>query len=96
MKKKIDYGLNDFMISAAFRYCLGRKTYAVGICCDWLKEHWGKLSNKCKWLIFKEINEALNKDIENPQYEYLGSKYDKEEWISILQLEVPHDPNRIS
>lgn len=33
------WGRSDLMATAAVRYCLGRCSYIVGDCVDWLHEH---------------------------------------------------------
>ena len=37
------YGRDGLMAIAAFRYCLGRQTYIVGDCAEWLCEQWPSL-----------------------------------------------------
>ena len=64
----------------AFRYALGRKTYAVYEVTECIKKNWGNLSDNTKSLIKKEIKEAIkngkagDKNIDVPL------------WKSILEL----------
>lgn len=51
---KNPWGFNDLMVIAAFRYCLGRSTYIVGTCVDWLTEHWPNFSVDTQQLIKKK------------------------------------------
>jgi len=70
----------DEMILYAFRYCLGRSSYAVGICIEYLIDNWDKISKKNKALIHKEINQAI---ADNDA----GWGCDIEAWKKILKLE---------
>ena len=51
----------DFLIFA-FRYALGRKTYAVSDVANYLNENWNKLSLMTKVLIKKEVKDAIEND----------------------------------
>lgn len=62
------------MIVFAFRYALGRATYAVGIVCDWIRYHY--ISDKTKDLIIKEISQAQKED-------RMGMDIDKEQWLAL-------------
>jgi len=63
----------------AFRYCLGRRSYAVGDCVDFLIKNWDKLELNLKQIILKEIEEA-KKDGD------LGMDIDVDQWQKILEL----------
>jgi hypothetical protein len=49
-KKKNDYQMTtlshvpSWLVIDATRYAIGRKTYQVGVTCDWLIENWQKLA----------------------------------------------------
>jgi hypothetical protein len=66
------------MVIAAFRYCLGRQSYIVGMCIDFLKQVWGQLDKNDKDIIMKEIAEELNR---KPRIE---SKYLIDDWTTLL------------
>lgn len=62
----------------AFRYCLGRMTYAVSTCVDYLLLHWDQLSDKAKGNIYREIREAEATDS-------LGMDMDKQQWMRVIE-----------
>lgn len=68
---------DELMVLCAFRYCLGRMTYAVSTCVDWLLRNWGGFSKHTQERIVKEINEAFDKN-------NYGMEMDKEQWQRIL------------
>ncbi|KAB7784057.1 hypothetical protein [Methylorubrum populi] len=49
-----------FMIVAAFRYCIGRHSYAPSLCCDWLRGHWRLLAEQDRRTIHREIGMHLD------------------------------------
>lgn len=53
------WGMNDLMAVAAVRYCLGRRTYIVGICVEWLQGVWIALGAGARRCIQRDIEEAL-------------------------------------
>ena len=69
----------DFMIFCAFRYCLGRMTYAVSICADYLTAHWRKLHPDTQKMIHQEIQKAFERS------EY-GHECDYEDWQRVLSM----------
>jgi uncharacterized protein YbdZ (MbtH family) len=50
---------NELMIMAAHRYCLGRQSYIVSSCIDWLNAHWSKFSDKSQILLLRDTLLAL-------------------------------------
>lgn len=78
---KHNFGRDNLMVIAAFRYCLGRRTYIVSDCVAWLRDIWPLLENRDKHLIKREVNEAL---IMN----HAGDDCDKNEWVKIMELEI--------
>ncbi len=64
----------------AFRYALGRKTYAVSDVCDEIKKYWNVLAPHKKSLIRKEIKEHER------LYGDLGHDCDRKNWYEILEL----------
>lgn len=81
-----NFGRDNLMVIAAFRYCLGRRTYIVSDCVAWLIEIWPQLEDRDKRLIKKEVNEAL---IMNQA----GDDCDKNEWIKIMELDNENNQN---
>jgi hypothetical protein len=73
------WGTNDLMAMAAFRYCLGRRTYIVSACREWLQRHWDKFEPSTRSLILREVEEAF-------QSGDLGMECDKAEWEKVRRL----------
>ena len=65
----------------AFRYTLGRSTYAPHTIISILRENWDMLSVGDKKLYQSEIREAIENDM-------AGMDVDKNEWARILDLPV--------
>jgi len=63
----------------AFRYALGRKTYAVGIIVDEIIDRWETLDDVDRTQYKKEIQEAINAG-------RAGMDMDIIEWERILEL----------
>ena len=62
MKKKNTFkkwGRNNLMALAAFRYCLGRSSYIVSDCVDWLIANWDEFDISLKKVIQFEIQEEI-------------------------------------
>ena len=51
--------INQNIVLYAFRYCLGRKTYAVDECIGYLKENWEELDEETQTQIRCEIRVAI-------------------------------------
>jgi hypothetical protein len=54
---KID--VEPYILIYAFRYALGRMSYAVGDVADTIIEHWDSIRDNDRNLIIREINEAI-------------------------------------
>jgi len=67
-------GTDDFIAVAAFRYALGRQTYAVPHIINWLVANRDVLSDNTRELMVKEVHEAANRDA-------IGGDVDKREWL---------------
>ncbi len=75
---KTEWGYHNLMVIAAFRYCLGRRTYIVSSCTDWLIYYWPKFDDNTKKIIVGEIQEALDKG-------YAGDQCDIQSWLKVLE-----------
>jgi hypothetical protein len=54
------HGTNgQLMVMAAHRYCLGRKSYIVSSCQDWLKKFWEDFEENTQNVIIRDTLEAL-------------------------------------
>jgi hypothetical protein len=71
--------LSHEMLFYAFRYALGRKTYAVIDVVVELMTHWKELDDRLRRLIIYEIERAIQDD-------RAGMLCDVEEWKKILLL----------
>jgi len=80
--------LDSLVAFWAFRYCLGRKTYAVKYMVDYLDENWKKLDATTRELIIKEVKEALVMGL-------TGDDCDTELWKQFLddRDEIEEDNN---
>ena len=76
-------GYERDLLIYAFRYILGRRTYAVSTIIDLLKSNWDILSEGDKQLYIKEIKEY--KELYGERG--LGDSCDIKCWNSILELE---------
>jgi len=65
----------DMLYITSFRYCLGRRTYIVGMFKEFLFEDIDKLSYNTIAIMHKEINEAKS----------LGDDCDNEVWLEVLK-----------
>lgn len=68
----------QLMIMAAHRYCLGRQSYIVGSCIDWLRLWWGSCEPKTRVVIVRDTVIAL-------QDGDAGSSFDTEAWKQFAQ-----------
>lgn len=78
MENKLD--IKEDILFMAFRYALGRRTYAVGEVVDSLKHNWEHLSQNIKDLVKREIVSAI-------QYNNAGMEMDIKKWNEVLNLE---------
>lgn len=84
------YGRDGLMAIAAFRYCLGRQSYIVGDCADWLREQWPSLPRNVQSVIERDLREAFARDDEarlnGENVKPLGWDCDRAEWQSVLDV----------
>jgi len=66
--------LNDqLMALAAFRYCLGRQSYIVSACPQWLRDTWGQFDRNTRQVVVCDIIEALMDELlSDPGAEKIG------------------------
>jgi len=72
--------MNEDILFYAFRYALGRMTYAVSTVVDELVKHWPDASYHFKELVVHEINKAIF-------HSKAGMSIDIAEWSRVLELE---------
>jgi len=74
------YEVNEEMIMYAFRYALGRMTYAVSTVSDYLIQFWHRFKPHTREQIIKEIEEAIGRN-------QAGMECDVVRWKAVLLLE---------
>ena len=83
-------GRNHLMAVAAVRYCLGRQTYIVGECTDWLVQIWPHLIESAREIIRRDVEEAFERDdlqrADGLTYKALGDDCDRERWERVRRL----------
>ena len=66
------------MLISAMRYALGRRTYIVDLTCRYIERHMPILSDRCKDIMIKDIEEQ-----ESLGY---GDECDKKDWMRLLEV----------
>ena len=97
------WGSDEFIVTAAVRYCLGRRTYIVKDCVEWILANWQRFSSYTQLTIQRDIEEIFTRDdlIRNkygnwveenlewvPVYP-LGNDCDRTEWERVRALWTP-------
>ena len=84
------WGRSGLMAVSAVRYCLGRRTYIVSDCQEWLCDIWDKLPEKAKAIIQHDVEGAFKRDDEDrasgKEYKTLGDGCDRSEWEQVRKL----------
>lgn len=62
---------------AAFRYCLGRRSYIVSQCCDYLITYWDSFLKQTQDVIVAEIEDAFERSI-------YGMSWNRQDWQRVL------------
>lgn len=75
------------MIFYAFRYCLGRQTYAVSDFCNYAKAHITQFRTKELNLMVREITEYETHDAkEDSKIKWLGDECDRICWLNLREV----------
>ncbi|MDD2822821.1 MAG: hypothetical protein PHQ59_01945 [Candidatus Daviesbacteria bacterium] len=69
----------------AFRYALGRRTGAVSLVVDYLKNHWVEIDGHTQKQIQEEITQAIDRN-------EAGDNCDIENWLEIKTLKGGENP----
>jgi len=91
-KKCGTWGYDDIMVVAAFRYCLGRRTYIVQDCVNWLIDYWPQFNLGVKQIISRDLEDEFAKEEirlkEGDPFTFssLGDNCDKVEWEKVRAL----------
>ena len=87
---RVQCDAEQLMVTAAVRYCLGRQTYIVGSCADWLIEQWPAINERTRSVIKRDVEEAIKDDDEaratGSKYKPLGWDCDREQWLRVRAL----------
>jgi hypothetical protein len=90
LDRSADYGPDDIMVIAAFRYCVGRRTYMVGYGAEWLVRLWPTLAERARFVIQRDLEEDFRRDdqarAEGAEYKPLGMDMDRREWEKVRAL----------
>lgn len=86
------FGRDSLMAVAAFRYSLGRMTYIVSDCADWLIANWPRLPSNAQKIIQRDLDEAFIRDNDARQdgseYKPLGHDRNRAQWERVRALWV--------
>ena len=74
---------DEQILICAVRYALGRRSYIVGIVCDYVKAKINSLSKNCINIIIRDINEEFER-YHDLGYT-LGDDCDERDWIKLLE-----------
>ena len=90
-----NYGRDGLMAIAAFRYCLGRTSYIVGDCAEWLIEQWPSLPPNVRGVIERDLRDAIKRDDEaratGEEYRPLGWDCDRVSWLRVMGAIEAHN-----
>ena len=84
------YGRDHLMVIAAVRYCVGRMSYIVSDCADWIIANWKDWPENTRAIIKRDIEESFVRDDESRigcgEYHPLGMDCDRKEWERVRKL----------
>lgn len=75
---------SQLMAIAAHRYCLGRRSYIVSSCIDWLTKNWNDIQPGHQTGILKDTQAAIDAD-------HAGDDMDKRGWIKFVEAHTPKE-----
>lgn len=78
--------LEEQMLISAVRYALGRQSYIVKDTCDFVRLHRFELSENCRRIIIRDIDEALA--MYHNLGETCGMECDERQWMRLLEVLV--------
>ena len=84
------FGRDHLMVIAAVRYCIGRMTYIVSDCADWVIANWKDWPKHTKEIIRRDLEDAFKRDdvarAEQSGYKPLGCDCDRQQWERVRSL----------
>ena len=73
----------------SLRYCMGRMTYAVSDCIEFIRQHWQDLTPNTKRVIIRDLDvelESHEDDVKSgKEYCRLGSAFDYQAWKNLRE-----------
>jgi hypothetical protein len=72
----------SFMLLCAMRYCMGRRSYAVRSCCDYLRAHWREIDPRTRATMRRDLDDELRRYRELGAT--MGDDFDERAWASLL------------
>lgn len=75
---------DEQILICAVRYALGRMSYVVQDVCDYVKTKVGELSEECKNIMIKDIEEQL--EFYHMAGHALGMGYDETQWVELHNI----------
>jgi len=83
----------DWMIHQSVRYCLGRRSYVVSECTDWLIKNWHEIPENTRAIIKQDVEMQFGmddrcRDIRDSSniYSPLGDDCDRKRWLQVAEL----------
>jgi hypothetical protein len=89
LRKTAAWGRDELMVIAAFRYCLGRMTYIVGDCADWLIENWAAFDDETREIIKRDLEKEFardDRDRTDGRARGFGMDMDRRQWERVRAL----------
>lgn len=90
MDDRTDWGRDGLMVIAAVRYCLGRSTYIVGDCADWMLRNWSAWPENVRSVLERDIEAEFRRDDEararGDDHKPLGMDMDRREWERVRSM----------
>lgn len=81
--------VDPLLLVCAFRYCLGRQTYVVNWCVEYLVDNWLYIDPGTKKTIARDLLEAIERDDQDREegrdHKWLGMDMDRAEWDRLLR-----------
>lgn len=75
--------IEEQMLISAVRYALGRRSYIVGVTCDYVASIRTKLSRQCIYILIRDIEEEF--DRYHTAGQKMGMECDEKDWNKLLE-----------
>lgn len=77
------WGFGEMLAIAAVRYCMGRRSYIVGVCIDWLNDIWDDLGEQTRNVILSDLEVEIDRERRTPGT--LGMDCDVQGWTKLYK-----------